>query len=427
MSSVVYVDVFADCCLPLGSCSQDVYLCLEAGWEAKTTSGYPFAEGKVINCCVFEQDYVGSGACGSKKYTKKSCRYQVEIDVTQFGNDPDTGTPYVPCTDDVVDIFPYSCVLSAILTSLNQEVDPFTCAMLADCIDGVTITQNGAGGTLQAEFPAEEVIVANDTSTINLTASGTANHTLEAAVKVSATGGNVIQVNADGLYVPAGGVAVIVSGDADNELIIGGDGGAYIDCDTIAACVPADVPLQTVTSLDNCSGGIGSNFMIKSASVSGGGSTLTLNSAPEHRSIHIDALQALDIEGVVPNGVNTVIGGSETTPHLVVNNPSTCRAMPWTAIPRCQITVNPIADGTTTGILMQMRVNGGSWINVVNSSREDVPNGQSVQIGFPDPLRGTIPAGGSVQFDTRAVSNSNGNGNTCQYAFPDVNFIGTTT
>lgn len=41
-----------------------------------------------------------------------------------------------------------------------------------------------------------------DTTTVHLSVSGLNNHTVTAAVKVSATGGNVIQVNADGLYVP---------------------------------------------------------------------------------------------------------------------------------------------------------------------------------------------------------------------------------
>ena len=52
-------------------------------------------------------------------------------------------------------------------------------------------------------IPAQTPLVANDTATVDLTASGTDNHTLQADVKVSATAGNTLAVNADGLFVPA--------------------------------------------------------------------------------------------------------------------------------------------------------------------------------------------------------------------------------
>lgn len=45
-------------------------------------------------------------------------------------------------------------------------------------------------------------LVANDSQTIDFTTSGTDNHTVTAAVKVSATAGNALVANVDGLYVP---------------------------------------------------------------------------------------------------------------------------------------------------------------------------------------------------------------------------------
>lgn len=71
-------------------------------------------------------------------------------------------------------------------------------------VNGITATQvlpfgTSGGGTQTPITPV-------DTSTIDLTANGTDNHTLTAAVKVSATSGNTITVNSDGLFVAAGAV-----------------------------------------------------------------------------------------------------------------------------------------------------------------------------------------------------------------------------
>lgn len=70
-------------------------------------------------------------------------------------------------------------------------------------VNGITATQilpfATSGGT-------QTPITVVDSSTVDLTASGTNNSTLTAAVKVSATSGNTITVNSDGLFVAAGAV-----------------------------------------------------------------------------------------------------------------------------------------------------------------------------------------------------------------------------
>ena len=54
----------------------------------------------------------------------------------------------------------------------------------------------------------ETFLSVSDTSTIDLTASGTSNHTLSAAVKISAAVGNQVSANPDGLFVPASTVSL---------------------------------------------------------------------------------------------------------------------------------------------------------------------------------------------------------------------------
>jgi len=58
----------------------------------------------------------------------------------------------------------------------------------------VTVTGGGSGG-------AQTPITANNSNTLNLTASGLDNHTLAGAVRVSLAAGNAISTNLDGLFV----------------------------------------------------------------------------------------------------------------------------------------------------------------------------------------------------------------------------------
>lgn len=58
-------------------------------------------------------------------------------------------------------------------------------------------------------------LTANDSSTIDFTTSGTANHTLTGAVKLSATAGNSLTANADGLYVEVPSLSVVDTATID--------------------------------------------------------------------------------------------------------------------------------------------------------------------------------------------------------------------
>lgn len=66
---------------------------------------------------------------------------------------------------------------------------------------GNIISYSLTDGGLYAAAVAQTPLTAVDTSTIDFTTSGADNHTLTGAVKVSATAGNQVTVNADGLYV----------------------------------------------------------------------------------------------------------------------------------------------------------------------------------------------------------------------------------
>lgn len=97
--------------------------------------------------------------------------------------------------------------------------------------------------------PAQTPLVANDTPTVDLTASGTDNHTLQAAVKISATAGNAVTVNPDGLYVaPApslcdsiGALSIEAASASDTIVARRADGSCVriAVCDAVGLCATA--------------------------------------------------------------------------------------------------------------------------------------------------------------------------------------------
>ena len=64
---------------------------------------------------------------------------------------------------------------------------------------GVTIPEAASSGTDHI------AVTVNDGDTVNFTASGTDNQTITAEVKISATAGNIISANVDGIYASASG------------------------------------------------------------------------------------------------------------------------------------------------------------------------------------------------------------------------------
>jgi hypothetical protein len=90
---------------------------------------------------------------------------------------------------------------------------------------------------------AETVFTANDSSSIDFTVSGTANHTLTGAVKISTTAGNSIVLNADGIYAPNSGGGGSVTLDPAGCLTTTGSGLALNLTNPSAAVTPG----QTLT------------------------------------------------------------------------------------------------------------------------------------------------------------------------------------
>ena len=151
--------------------------------------------------------------------------------------------------------------------------------------------------------PVQTPLAVNDTATVDLTASGTDNHTLQADVKVSATAGNTLAVNADGLYVPAAPAsvqtpltandtptvdlsasgldnhtlqaAVKISASAGNTLAVNADG-LFVP----PVVVPAQTPLvaNDTPTVDLTAGGVDNHTLQAAVKISAAaGNAVTVN------------------------------------------------------------------------------------------------------------------------------------------------------
>lgn len=68
----------------------------------------------------------------------------------------------------------------------------------------------------------ETALTVTDSSTIDFTTSGFSAHTLTGAVKISATAGNIVAVNPDGIYVPTLGTSITVTDTPTIDLTLTG-------------------------------------------------------------------------------------------------------------------------------------------------------------------------------------------------------------
>lgn len=151
-----------------------------------------------------------------------------------------------------------------------------------------------------------------------------------------------------------------------------------------------------------------------------------LRTNPEHTSLHFDAITpAVMFEGEIPNGLGIPLPGTMQDPKLIIVNPSAARKFYYTLFPRCQITIEVPVSPPRSGIIQAVRMDGGPLYNGVQLARTSHPI-DGIQIGFPDPFAGVMNAATVHTFGLQGLSSNEGDGNIGGYAFPDLNFIGTT-
>lgn len=125
----------------------------------------------------------------------------VDIDLCPIvANCPGGSGPQTPIT--VVD------TASINLTASGLDNHTLQADIQLDSGPGNLLSINGSGlrvdcNAIAACIPVETPISVIDTTTVDLTVAGAGSHTVQADVKVSNTAGNVLSVNPDGLYVAA--------------------------------------------------------------------------------------------------------------------------------------------------------------------------------------------------------------------------------
>ena len=109
---------------------------------------------------------------------------------------------YVPEPDALVETDLSSSDTATIAITLSGDANHTIEADVKVSAVAGNIVSVEADGIYVPAPDAETALSATDSATIDFTTSGTANHGLTASVKISATAGNVLEAKADGLYVP---------------------------------------------------------------------------------------------------------------------------------------------------------------------------------------------------------------------------------
>lgn len=235
------------CLLPITNCGS-VALCLSSEWVTRTSDGTGIAYGSISGNVKINKSSEDFGCPSGYTYSSYSCNnscayeYCIVYDDDQFEINPDTGNNWLLAQESIVSIGPSACIVQAILAAggggggggtftLDADIGPAQSIAAGNTMllvggdgietvvsapDTVTISADisgdannyitiGGDGGLYVPTPAvssETPITVSDTATIDITASGAANHTLQAAVKLSGAGDNQITVDGQGLYVP---------------------------------------------------------------------------------------------------------------------------------------------------------------------------------------------------------------------------------
>jgi hypothetical protein len=175
----------------------------------------------LLSTGVGSPETVASGAAGKSTWLTKGTVGQ------SLSIDPVTGNPYwrnkqdtLPQTSPTAGLQLFAAIGS------SSPTDPASSGVwLAPGAAGTVLSSAGTWVALPA---AETPLTVTDSSTVDLTSSGTAGHNVTAVVKLSATAGNSLVINADGLFVPtptAGAAVPVFAGSATG---------------TVPAATPAD-------------------------------------------------------------------------------------------------------------------------------------------------------------------------------------------
>ncbi len=228
----------------------------------------------------------------------------------------------------------------------------------------------------------ETPITAVNTSSVNLTASGTSNHTLQADVKISATAGNTLGVNPDGLYVGPGNSAcgIIGNGSVATPYEINP---TIADTTTVPTLIEGKVDITTADIIP----GVGDSGALVEAYTVYDPTTCKFK-------VYVPAAHTSGstFNGLEDFTVRPFTAGSTiliTSAPLSLTNPSTARSLDiqWTQPSFIHVfDNNGILD---MNIIYEQSINGGAWTGVYNR----IYRKQSVGIEYSEILLANLQFG----------------------------------
>jgi hypothetical protein len=267
----------------------------------------------------------------------------------------------------------FSVLGSGVLTTVASATDTITASVVPSLVTGQVLTTTaGVVGWATPAAGSQTPLTVVDSTSIDLTASGVDNHTLTAVAKVSATAGNQVSINADGLFVPAlAGLGVADTSCIDltiagttlsaAPIIAPATGGR----DNTLTCSPTGLfsPEVVFSTSNTCAaGGIGATFMVRSVTDIGL-NQFRLDSAPEHTG-RFNYQGASTTYNIFPLPAGTTNGTA--SPLLSITNPSACRTMNLLMTINWQqsLTLTPGSQKNSFG---QISVNGGAFTTVISA------------------------------------------------------------
>jgi len=364
-----------------------VYLCLDAGWEAKTVSGFPFVEARVYRIDKLCTEDVVSVCCKSTTRQTTFCRYYLEYDESSLKIDPSTSKPYVIATEDVLEVIPYHCMVSKFMDYILSMPDH-----VLD-YENTTITTDNTANTITSTFPVIDRVNNISIGQASLVQNGgtLAGDLPSSVITYTSSAGKVFTVDVGDLF----------ESQIDGSTIVRDPlSGIY---SSVTSAPP--IPDLTLVTNNNCTTQGVSGYYVGNIAVAG--HEITLQRYPEHFAL-CEIARYAGQNYLTPVEVATLATGDSNiqSPAFIsflVNNPSSCREIRAKVV----LTGSFAASSTPgTGFVVW----GHSlWINGVKITDRNGRSNAGFNISWADgtgllqdytlptieyPI--TIPAGGSV-------------------------------
>jgi hypothetical protein len=245
---------------------------------------------------------------------------------------------------------------------------------------------------------------------------------LEANVKVNALATNQLIETPTGMYVGLAAGITVADTDTVDLTLDGVTGVLEADVKLSPAVTAIDntivsnvnglySPEVTITSDNTCvDGGVGATYMIREITNTGS-NAFTINGAPEHTTISNSAGSALTPVGVTVNAAALFTSPNAVT--LVVNNPSTCRAVHGLVYLKTELEVAQGA-GDIFQLLIQLSFNGGAFATTVTLTKTETNNFNNARKvdGFAMGAPQDLAAGGTNTYIIRMGVNALAYGGT---------------